>query len=214
MYGLKQASYNWHNLLKAGLLKLGFKQSIHEPCLFLKDGILCVVYVDDTLFFAKSDSIIDQHISKLRKLNFDLTEEGEVTQFLGVEIVKDQNGHITMTQTGLIDNVIELLGLTGDSKQHKTPAVSPPIHPDEQGAQREMNWSYRSAIGMLMYLARNTRPDIEYAVHQCARFQLNPNKLHENAVKRIGRYLLGTRTKGIIFKPDLSKIGELECYVI
>ena len=65
---------------------------------------------------------------------------------------------------------------------------------------------------MLNYLARNTRPDIEYAVHQCARFQSDPRKPHGNAIKRIGRYLLGTRTKGIIFKPtkDLSKF---ECFV-
>jgi hypothetical protein len=213
LYGLKQASYNWHNLLKSGLLKLGFQQSEHEPCLFLKDSIICIVYVDDTLFFAKDDAVIDHHISELRKLDFELTEEGEVTQFLGIEIHKDANGVITMTQKGLIDNILTLLQLKDDSKQHKTPAISPPLHSDEDGPEREMTWNYRSAIGMLIYLARNTRPDIEYAVHQCARFQINPKKSHENAVKRIGRYLLGTRNKGIIFKPDQSKLGTLECFV-
>ncbi|GFH58525.1 hypothetical protein CTEN210_15001 [Chaetoceros tenuissimus] len=213
LYGLKQASHNWHNLLKAGLIKLGFRQSDYEPCLFLKDGIICVVYVDDTLFFAKDDKIIDNHISKLKKLGFDLTEEGDVTAFLGVEISKDENGVITMTQTGLIDNILALLGLKDESKQHKTPATSPPLHTDTGGNQREYTWSYRSAIGMLIYLARNTRPDIEYAVHTCARFQLDPKKIHENAVKRIGRYLLGTRDKGIVFKPDINKLGELECFV-
>lgn len=213
LYGLKQASHNWHNLLKAGLLKLGFKPSDYEPCLFLKDGIICVVYVDDTLFFAKDDKIIDNHISKLKKQGFELTEEGDVTAFLGVEISKDENGVITMTQTGLIDNIINLLGLKNESKQHKTPAVSPPLHTDTGGTQRENTWSYRSAIGMLIYLARNTRPDIEYAVHTCARFQLDPKRSHEQAVKRIGRYLLGTRDKGIVFKPDIKKLGELECFV-
>jgi hypothetical protein len=51
-------------------------------------------------------------------------------------------------------------------------------------------------------------------VHQFARFQNNPKKSHENAVKQqIGQYLLGTRNKGIIFKPDQSKMGTLECFV-
>ncbi|GFH59556.1 hypothetical protein CTEN210_16032 [Chaetoceros tenuissimus] len=59
----------------------------------------------------------------------------------------------------------------------------------------------------------NTRPDIEYAVHTCARFQLDPKRSHENAVKRIGRCLLGTQDKGIIFKPDINKLGQLECFV-
>ena len=64
-------------------------------------------------------------------------------------------------------------------------AVSPPLHAHKDGAERQKKWSYRSVIGMQTCLARNTRPDIEYAVHQCARFQLNPKIAHENAVKRM-----------------------------
>ena len=65
---------------------------------------------------------------------------------------------------------------------------------------------------MLTYLARNTRPDIEYAVHQCARFQINPKTPHFNAVKRIGRYLIATQDKGIIFKPN-TNLSEVQVYV-
>jgi hypothetical protein len=39
-------------------------------------------------------------------------------------------------------------------------------------------------------------------VHQCARFALNPKKEHTQAVKLIGRYLLGTRDQGIICIPN------------
>ena len=49
------------------------------------------------------------------------------------------------------------------------------------------------------------------AVHQCARFCINPMLLHERAVLRIGRYLLGTKDRGIIFRPDKDR--GLECYV-
>ncbi|KAG7348868.1 GAG-pre-integrase domain containing protein [Nitzschia inconspicua] len=38
-----------------------------------------------------------------------------------------------------------------------------------------------------------------------------PRQSHAEAVKRIGRYLLGTRGKGIVITPDISK--GLECYV-
>ena len=41
LYGLKQASYNWSELLKAGLIQLGFKPSQVDPCLYIKDEILC-----------------------------------------------------------------------------------------------------------------------------------------------------------------------------
>jgi hypothetical protein len=54
-----------------------------------------------------------------------------------------------------------------------------------------------------------TRPEINYAVHQCARFAHDPKESHELAIKRIGRYLLGTKDQGLILKPDLSKGFEV-----
>ena len=48
------------------------------------------------------------------------------------------------------------------------------------------------------------------AVHQCARFSADPKITHEKAVMRIGKYLLGTRNKGIKFYPDNSR--GIECF--
>ena len=39
----------------------------------------------------------------------------------------------------------------------------------------------------------------------------NPSKPHEEAVKRICRYILATRDKGLVLKPDQTK--GLECFV-
>jgi hypothetical protein len=47
-------------------------------------------------------------------------------------------------------------------------------------------------------------------VHQCARFSAKPKTKHAEAVKRIGRYLLGTRDKGLIMKPNQE---GMECWV-
>jgi hypothetical protein len=64
---------------------------------------------------------------------------------------------------------------------------------------------------MLLYLSGNSRPDIAFAVHQVARFTHDPRGSHAKAVKRIVRYLKGTREKGLIMRPT----GELkiDCYV-
>jgi hypothetical protein len=61
---------------------------------------------------------------------------------------------------------------------------------------------YGHVIGKLLYLVKSTRPDISCAVHQCARHYANPKIQHTAAVKRIGRYLLGTKDKGLIMKPN------------
>ena len=82
---------------------------------------------------------------------------------------------------------------------------------DENGEPCTKPWSYASVVGMLMYLASNSHPDIAYAVHSCARFTHCPKCVHELALKQIGCYLKGTRDHGMIIKPiaDLT----LELYV-
>ena len=48
--------------------------------------------------------------------------------------------------------------------------------------------TYRGMIGLLLYLTVN-RPDIQFSVCLCVRFQANPKESHLIAVKRIFRYL-------------------------
>ena len=63
---------------------------------------------------------------------------------------------------------------------------------------------------MMLYLASNTRPDISFAVHQCSRFTHNTKVSHETDVKRICRYLQGTKDNGLVFNP--SKKMVVDCY--
>ena len=63
---------------------------------------------------------------------------------------------------------------------------------------------------MMLYLASNTRPDISFAVHQCARFTHNTKVSHETAVKRICRYIQGTKDNSLVFNP--SKKLVVDCY--
>jgi hypothetical protein len=59
---------------------------------------------------------------------------------------------------------------------------------------------YRTVVGKLLHISRNTRPDIAYAVHQVSRFNSAPGDEHWVAVKRILRYLKGSISTGIEFK--------------
>ncbi|CDO70350.1 hypothetical protein BN946_scf184755.g4 [Trametes cinnabarina] len=52
---------------------------------------------------------------------------------------------------------------------------------------------YREAVGSLMYASLGTRPDITYAVSILSRFSDNPGRAHWNAVRRVFRYLHGTK---------------------
>ena len=63
---------------------------------------------------------------------------------------------------------------------------------------------------MMLYLASNTRPDISFDVHQYAGFTHNTKVSHETAVKRICRYLQGTKKNGLVF--NQSKKLVVDCY--
>ncbi|TJX47833.1 Ty1/Copia family ribonuclease HI, partial [Soehngenia saccharolytica] len=68
-------------------------------------------------------------------------------------------------------------------------------------AATKVNAPFREAVGALMHLMTATHPDIAYAVGYVSRFMENPQEEHWVAAKRIFRYLQGTKTHGICFKP-------------
>jgi hypothetical protein len=170
--------------------------------------VICLCYVDDCLFFAKKDTDIDNVIESLRRpepTSFDLNIEDDVAGFLGILMQRHQDGSIELIQTGLIDRILKITGLA-DSHDKYTPSETKPLGKDENGDPCSESWSYASIVGMMMYLASNSRPDIAFAVHSCARFTHCPKRSHEKALKRIARYLKKTRDRGMIIKPspDLS----------
>ncbi len=129
---------------------------------------------------------------------------------IGVDIKPLGNGGFHMTQEGLIKKILATTGMQ-DANKADTPATQVPLGADGDGAPFQEKWGYASVVGMLMYLTANSRPDIQFAVHQCARFTHAPRKSHADAIKRICSYLAGTKDKGIMFKP--TKELELDCYV-
>ncbi|GKF15521.1 hypothetical protein Tco_0056983, partial [Tanacetum coccineum] len=60
---------------------------------------------------------------------------------------------------------------------------------------------YRGMIGTLLYLTAS-RPDLQFAICMCARYQARPTKKHLHAVKRIFRYLKGTLNRGLWYPKD------------
>jgi hypothetical protein len=84
----------------------------------------------------------------------------------------------------LFTQVIKAVGLKDGNSFH-TPALSESLGSDINGKAFNESWSYSSVVGMLMYLANNTRPDIAYATNQCARFTHVARHSHAQAVKRI-----------------------------
>lgn len=213
LYGLKQSPLNFFQHLSTRLLALGFQSCDADPCLFVTDKCICLVYVDDTLLFARSRADIDEVIAGLRKQDLDLEEEDDVAGFLGVLVNRHTNGSIELLQEGLIQRVIDALQID-HLPPKKTPAKLGVLSSDPEGEPPDGTFSYASVIGMLGYLQANSRPDISFAVSQCARFAHSPKRSHEQALERIGQYLKHTKDKGLILRPaPLSDTFTTDVYV-
>ncbi|KAE9353975.1 hypothetical protein PF008_g4740 [Phytophthora fragariae] len=62
---------------------------------------------------------------------------------------------------------------------------------------------YKQAVGALLYLSRVTRPDIAFAVNQVAAHAARPTVTHWHAVKKILRYVWGTRSMALVYQRDV-----------
>ena len=81
LYGLKNASLNFFNMLKDGLESRGYsKQSTSDACVFLGKSSIVLVYVDDCIIFQKRGaSDADELIRRLQEgeEKFDFTDDGD-----------------------------------------------------------------------------------------------------------------------------------------
>jgi hypothetical protein len=90
-----------------------------------------------------------------------------------------------------------------DSKAMATPmSTTTTLDADEKGEHMDQK-EYRSMIGSLLYLTA-TRPDIQFSVCLCARFQASSRTSHQQAVKRIFRYLRHTPDFGLWYSASSS----------
>jgi Reverse transcriptase (RNA-dependent DNA polymerase) len=201
LYGQKQAGCIWNKHLHHILLELGWVQSKVDDCLYYKGDVLFLVYVDDGILVSPVDKHVDDEL-ELLKGKFNISIEGTLSDYVGINIERRDDGTIHMTQPQLIQSVLKQLNFTNGTKGAVTPAFSTTILNNGQGKPRHnADWSYRRLIGKLNFIAASCRPEVSCAVHQAARFSQDPRVNHSEAVKQIARYLKDSFNEGITFKP-------------
>ena len=217
IYGGKDSGRTWYLYLRGKLIdQLGFIPSKFDECVFYRGTTILLVYTDDCILIDKESQSNIDNLLKEMQAEFDIEDEGNLEDYLGVHVTRNKDGTILLSQPHLIQSILEDLQLIGPHQKSPPKAKDMPalttklIGPDFQGQPFNFPWDYRSVIGKLNFLEKSTRPDIAYATHQCARFLANPKKSHGEAVKHIGRYFLGTKDKGLILKPGNE---SFECYV-
>ena len=219
--GQKQAGRVWNKHLHDGLVQRGFVQSEVDMCVHCQGDVALMMHTDDGTFVSPDqkqmqechDILVAPFADKDGTIHraFKMTDEGTLSDHLGVEIQPLPNGTIKLSQPHMIDQILKDLGIEEGTKSKPAPAAtSAKLHRDIDGEPFAEDWHCRSVIGKLNFLEKSTRLDLSHAVHQCARFSAEPKTSHAAAVKKIGRHLVTTREKGIMLDP---KQHSFHCWV-
>jgi hypothetical protein len=158
------------------------------------------VYVDDIVFGGSSNSLVARLAEDMSR-QFEMSMMGELQLFLGLQIKQSKEGTF-VHQAKYTKDIVRKFKME-DSKAMMTPmSTTTALDADEEGEHVDQK-EYRSMIGSLLYLMV-MRPDIQFSICLCARFQASPRTSHREEVKRIFRYLHHTPDFGLWYSASSS----------
>ncbi|MBW0526413.1 hypothetical protein O181_066128 [Austropuccinia psidii MF-1] len=163
------------------------------------------IHVDDGAITASLRELMEEiahEINKKLKVKWD----EKISGLVGITIENIPQGY-KFLQTDLID---KLTGLNPRNIKSKSPL--PVDCKLKSGPALNMDKLYLKRIGMLLYIAQASRPDIAFDVNYLARFSMNTKKSHWEALEHLIAYVRGTRTLGILMANNNSS-PAIHCYV-
>lgn len=178
LYGLPISPMCWYKTFDRTMKKNEFERNIREPCLYLKrvnnQLIIVVNFVDDILLASANKNLLDETINLLSK-DFEVKNMGFPSRFLGIDISKDSEGHICLSQEKFLEKFLK------EFKMDESHAVKNPMLRQVDYSKLIKNqtvFPYKNVLGNLMWLANYTRPDISFAISFLARYQVDPTEEH------------------------------------
>lgn len=227
LYGRKEAGAMWGKYFTKFLKSIGFKNSKADPCYFTRTKTInhkkyttsLIVYVDDLAYFSNTDEA-NTYLERELTEKFGNIKAETPDQFLGANVHQSDDG-IHLSHSAMIDRMAQkffphLDPSKVDVSKVKTPfpshgsALGAEVKisdcPDIENGEPTLNAPYRELVGSLSYCAVTTRPDIAYYTSQLARVQSNPGEIHFKLAKHVLRYLMATRTHGIMYRVKGTKL--------
>jgi hypothetical protein len=209
LYGLKQAPLCWNKKLNEHFTStMSFNRLSTDICLYRRDGVYIVVYVDDMLVYGITQQHCDDIFNELSSA-FQCSNLGFPQGMLGMIITPVEGGGAIIHQTKYINELLDRFDMK-DAKPKKTP-LSPSVNYYDVNDDSATIKSYQELLGCLLFASIRTRPDIAHSVALLARFTHNPKKVHYTGLKHILRYLKGTKDYGLYFKANV-KDNDIRCY--
>jgi hypothetical protein len=205
LYGMKQSARCWQEHLLAIMQELGYLRLSSDQCIYInsqgEEIIIVAIYVDDLFVFSESPASADKFCDSLGE-QVKLRKLGRPNKIIGMQIDYEES-FIKIHQADYVDEILTRFGMT-DAKPCKTPIVDMSEKEIMESPPLPSNKEYMEAVGCLLNLSNNTRLDIVYAISILSEKMQNPTELDWKRVKRVFRYLRGTRDFGLRYEKDIE----------
>jgi len=166
-------------------------------------------HVDDLLVTSEDEAACKSFLSSLAT-RFGPGKAGPAEWYLKIQIVH-LDTHVWMGQPDFTNQILKFVGLHEYSgRAYRSPMSSTwkhEIHGIEGGILDPVGAKAFGSINMtLSYLAQRTRSDIACEVNVLSQHQVQPYHGHFLALIRICKYLVHTRTLGLAYKKNKTKV--------
>ena len=172
-----------------------------DACVYVKgsgdSNVMLTLYMNDLLITGPNDNA-GAKVRKILMEKFTMTDVGDATRILGVEIFQDkERSTIIISQAPYVLSPLDKYGMAHRNLVH-TPGIGNELTAEPEGSvpfSKDDTIEYQSIVRSLIFLCHCTLFDICFVLSQAAWFMRTPTSVHMGAVKRILRCLRS--------KPDL-----------
>ena len=209
--GLTESAALWYENLSGALSAAGFVKNRYEMCVYNKrdkKGVQCTVaiHVDDLVISSAEKDMIDSLSEHLRNRYGKITRaDGPVVNYLGMVFDLTVSAEAKMTMKGYVEDTIAYAGVTGTARSPATDGLFE-IQEGAALAEEKLRVWFHSVVAKLSYLAKRTKPECLAAIAFLATRVTKCTEDDIEKLKRVLRYVAGTRDNGVVFRPGVLGI--------
>jgi hypothetical protein len=219
LYGTKQASMEWnHEVNRTLTVVLGFSRSVCDPCLYFRTSrngwlMLLCLFVDDIMIAHHSDDAAEwAELKAAFTAIYRCKDQGDVYSLLGMRLRRDRQQRVlSIDQAAYLQQWLVQSGMT-ECKSIGTPCAPGVLLSEADCAPLpavgftgadpvywQQHKGFEQGVGTSAYGASSTRPDLSFTTNHLARFLRAPGEPHFTALKRLMRFVRGSKDRPLIF---------------
>ena len=207
----------WYELFASTLREMGFIINPYEPCVANKEinGKQCTIvwYVDDLKVSHVEEGVVKDVMSKISKRYKGLEAKiSDEHTYLGMNIKYHKDGTVSIGMEEYVDEVLDTFGTeSAITSATTTPARGNLFTVDEKSERLKKHRSeiFHHCVAKLLYVSKKCRLDILLAISFLCSRVTNSTEEDWLKLKRVLRYLYGTKGRRLTLGADNLSIVDI-----